>query len=580
MKKLYYLLVLALILGLVLTGCVLLNPVTPSINLEKGDPITGNEVCIDLAATALGLSPGDSIEGVGILLPYLTISSLGNVVVLADGDDTAVTYGAPNGATSRENGCIGTIKSDYGFGDLDRNHDYTFTFTSGVTVNSFSLRMLDFGDFFKYGGTNHAIKMTAYDTANNIVGTADQLTVTGGRDLTTGDACTASEGQPGNYVFEVDGPGIVKVEIEPVASIDPNIGFNDICFTINYVPLPSIEIVKTADPTMIHAKDEVIYTYVVTNTGSLDLMVDVSDDILGSIVSDVSLAAGASETYTSSVYPTSDTTNTGTATGTDMFGQVIESNDSASVDVLYPDISVEKSGPEAAAPGDIVTYAYTVINVGDCTLYNVSLVDDIVGPIALGLTELAQGAQVTVSADYLVTFDDPEWLENTATAEGTDELDKTVTATDSWRVHTMGARTIGYWKNHPDDWCDFPRGSMFVGETWETLSQFFPGSGAQEDGVNPLEMLRAQLIAAELNFACFEDDFHYARYEAADIFGTMRAAEVPLRRVYEATDNDNDDLNAFWSKLSKQQQKIVKQITNPLKDILEEFNEMGDEIWE
>jgi len=230
MKKYYFLIIAALILCLVLTGCLLFNSVTPSINLEKSIFITDNEVCIDLKG--IGLSPGNSIEGAGILLSYLTVYSPGNVVVLADGDDTAVTYGAPNGDSSRKNGCIGTIKSEYGFGDLDRNHYYTFTFTGGVTVDSFSLRMLDFGDYFSEGGTTHSIKMTAYDAVDNIVGTADVLTVLGVRDLIAGDACTAGTGDPGNYVFAVNGPGIVRVEIEPVVSIDHNIGFNDICFTI------------------------------------------------------------------------------------------------------------------------------------------------------------------------------------------------------------------------------------------------------------------------------------------------------------------------------------------------------------
>ena len=231
MKKLYYLIVLALILGLVLTGCVLFNSVTPSINLEKGNPITGNEVCIDLADQTLSLDPGNSIEGVGILFPNLTISSSGDVVVLEQG--VAVTDTWTYGTGSGYNGCISTPNSDYGFGDLDRNHDYTFTFTSGVTVNSFSLRMLDFGDYFPSSDTPHSIQMTAYDAYNNIID-FHLLEIDGGKDLVKGDACTANPllNEPGNFVFEVNGPGIVRVEIQPVSSIDPNIGFNDICFTL------------------------------------------------------------------------------------------------------------------------------------------------------------------------------------------------------------------------------------------------------------------------------------------------------------------------------------------------------------
>ena len=228
MKKLSYLIVLVLISGLALVGCVLFNPITPSLNLEKGNLSGDNGVCIDLAATSLNLSPGDSIEGAGTLLPYLTIFSTGNVVVLQQG--VAVTDTWTYGTGSGYNGCISTLNSEYGFGDLDRNHDYTFTFTSGVTVNSFSLRMLDFGDYFPLSTTPHSIQMTAYDAYNNIID-FHLLEIDGGKDLVKGDACTAVEGEPGKYVFEVNGPGIVRVEIQPVSSIDPNIGFNDICFT-------------------------------------------------------------------------------------------------------------------------------------------------------------------------------------------------------------------------------------------------------------------------------------------------------------------------------------------------------------
>lgn len=87
------------------------------------------------------------------------------------------------------------------------------------------------------------------------------------------------------------------------------------------------------------------------------------------------------------------------------------------------------------------------------------------------------------TANYVVTFNDPEWLINIATAIGTDELDVTVGDEDSWTIHTMGTRTIGYWKIHPDTWCDFPSGSMFANKEQEpVLLTYFPGNGAQVDG--------------------------------------------------------------------------------------------------
>jgi len=73
------------------------------------------------------------------------------------------------------------------------------------------------------------------------------------------------------------------------------------------------------------------------------------------------------------------------------------------------------------------------------------------------------------TVNHVVTFNDSEWLINIAAAIGTDGLDVTVGDEDSWTIYTMGARTIGYWKTHPDTWCDFPSGSMFANKKQEPV---------------------------------------------------------------------------------------------------------------
>jgi len=331
---------------------------------------------------------------------------------------------------------------------------------------------------------------------------------------------------------------------------------------------PDIEVTKEADPTMAHEDDLISYTINVENTGDCDLTkVSVIDDhgtpVYQSGDDDLDGKLDIDETW---VYTCSgpaeadDFTNTAEATFEDMLGGQATDSDTADVEVLNPAILVDKTADTTvAAPGDTVAYSYTVTNVGDCILYNVSLVDDVVGPIALtGLTDedgdtftddLAQGASATGSADYLVTFDDPEWLVNTATASGTDELGLTVDDEAFWTVHTMCARTIGYWKNHLEDWCDLPEDSMFFGEDPGTLLAYFPGNGIEEDGVNPLEMLRVQLLAAELNVACFDVYFDYGRYEKEDIFAAIEDAEEFLAGL-------PDDLNTYWSGLGKAGQRV------------------------
>jgi uncharacterized repeat protein (TIGR01451 family) len=86
---------------------------------------------------------------------------------------------------------------------------------------------------------------------------------------------------------------------------------------------------------------------------------------------------------------------------------------------------------EVAAPDDTVTYSYTVTNVGDVLLSAVTVSDDLAGDVVYvsgddGNDFLEVGEIWIFTANYVVTFNDPEWLINIATVIGTDELDVTV----------------------------------------------------------------------------------------------------------------------------------------------------------
>jgi hypothetical protein len=188
-------------------------------------------------------APGDPIEGLGTLHPQLAITGVpwsfsptcaaGSAAVIAEG-------GAPFSCYNTggvDNACLTGLQ---GYGDPAACVlDYDFTFAAGVTVSCFSMRMLDYGDFFPFGGTTHQVVVTAYDAANNVVDT-DVLTIAGGEQLTTGDACTASHnGDPGNKLFTVTGAGIVKVTLRFDAWPDPNVGFDDISFCSHVEATPA-----------------------------------------------------------------------------------------------------------------------------------------------------------------------------------------------------------------------------------------------------------------------------------------------------------------------------------------------------
>jgi len=200
-------------------------------------PIQPVQICIDFSA--LGLEPGDSIEGQDTVYTGLEIdATYGDAIILAAGLDPKI-YGADN-ASSGENGCLDST-GGFSYDSMSNLNNYEYVFTFDYTVSEFSLRMLDFGDYNPTHATNHLVTMTAYDSYGNEVGTVDTLQYTSSKETNpgkpgglylTGDACDAVEGDPGNWLWEVSGSGIVSVELIVVEGLDPKIAFDNLCFTI------------------------------------------------------------------------------------------------------------------------------------------------------------------------------------------------------------------------------------------------------------------------------------------------------------------------------------------------------------
>ena len=192
------------------------------------------------------LVPGTSVEGPGAVDPDLVITSVpwalgpscpaGSAQVIVEG--SPVPYPAYTaGATNVPNDCL---TGTHGFAD-DQSCvlDYDFTFAPGVTVNCFGIRILDYGDYFPFGGTTHQVLLTAYDASNAVVDT-DVLLVSGGEDLTGGDACVSQASQ-GNVRLEVAGAGIVKIKLTYDAFPDPNVGYDDVSFCKVESPTPNLK---------------------------------------------------------------------------------------------------------------------------------------------------------------------------------------------------------------------------------------------------------------------------------------------------------------------------------------------------
>jgi uncharacterized repeat protein (TIGR01451 family) len=199
---------------------------------------------------------------------------------------------------------------------------------------------------------------------------------------------------------------------------------------------PAIAIAKTPDSQTVVSGDPVTFTLAVTNTGDATLSnVAVTDPQASNCAHTIGdLGAHLSQTYTCTrTGVTADFTNVATATGTPPVGPAVTASDTASVDVIHPAIQVIKEANAITATvGEVITYTYTVENIGDVLLTNVNASDDRLGAISLGSTTLAPTEITTGTATYLVGESDlPGPITSTVTVTGTSLVGPEVEVNDT-----------------------------------------------------------------------------------------------------------------------------------------------------
>jgi hypothetical protein len=191
-----------------------------------------------------GVAAGASVEGLGVVAPELNIDAKGTAIKLLPGVAPSAYISPNNDPTAINAG----VDPNGGFTDMiTRNaveaHQYTFTFASGVSVSSFSVQMLDFGDYNPSLSTNHYASMVGYD-AQGLEVTRQELSYTSpgvqsptssnlyGNLQQSGDATSATSGQPGNWMWNVSGSGIVRVVLEFGEGYDPNFSLTMLSYTV------------------------------------------------------------------------------------------------------------------------------------------------------------------------------------------------------------------------------------------------------------------------------------------------------------------------------------------------------------
>ena len=251
---------------------------------------------------------------------------------------------------------------------------------------------------------------------------------------------------------------------QPLAINDVALGFSTTvpqdaivtCTIYNVLPAtPDIDIEKftngfdadAAPGPSIPTGDDVMWSYVVTNTGTVSLtnvsVTDVPDPTITcpqtTLAPNESMTCTASGTATAGQYE-----NTATATGTPPAGPNVSDTDPSHYFGVAPGIDIEKAtnGEDAdTAPGplvevgDPVTWTYVVTNTGNVALDPVVVTDDQLGTIACPATTLAVGADMTCTATGGTAI--PGQYENVAIATGTPPAGPDVTDTDL--SHYFGA---------------------------------------------------------------------------------------------------------------------------------------------
>ncbi len=238
------------LLSFTTTECSPVETTTPPTPTETVTVTPTPPVCQPavVAADFSQVTVGASVEGMGVVAPGLNIDAKGTAIKVLPGTEPKVYISPNNDPTTLNAG----VASNGGFTDAITKsavqaHLYTFTFAPGVSVSNFSIQMLDFGDYNPTLSANHYASIIAYD-AQGLEVTREELNYTTppvqsptssnlyGNLQISGDATGALSGQPGNWIWDVSGNGIVRIVLSFGDGFDPNIGFTLLSFTTTECP--------------------------------------------------------------------------------------------------------------------------------------------------------------------------------------------------------------------------------------------------------------------------------------------------------------------------------------------------------
>lgn len=313
-----------------------------------------------------------------------------------------------------------------------------------------------------------------------------------------------------------------------------------------------VGVLKSAD-SFAYVGDSVEYQIIVYNPSDYDLYnINVTDNMLELNDTIPFMAAGNTTGVTYTFYREVLETdpdpliNTVSVEAVDSEGVYSSASTQALTIIAEHLIDIQKIGPEQAYQGETIKYTITVNNTADTDVVDVIVEDEMLGFSWKG--DLNAGESNVFNLTYTVPCDVEDTLTNTVVVWA--QLDETVIyAEASWTteiLHPYVPQSMGYWKNHPEDW---PIDEIEIGNvnyTKDEALEILVGANAKD----ATRMLAAQLIVAKLNrlsgaFSCFDineiieeaDSFLKSHPLGSDPRGDERQEALRIKDLLDAYNN-------------------------------------------
>lgn len=257
---------------------------------------------------------------------------------------------------------------------------------------------------------------------------------------------------------DLDNGSVTNLATATARSGGTTVTSNQTSATITASVQPGLSLSKQANPTVAGRGSTVTYTYTLTNTGNVTLTAPYT--VTDNKISNVNCSGATSPlppgtsttctaTYTITAADEAARQVTNTATATANFGTNTVTSNQASATVLTTvlELQVSASPNPVGQANQVVTYTYTVTNVGNSTLTGLNITDTLATGITCGTTTLSPGQSTTCSGSYTVTQSNldsgnPITNQSTATAQSGTQTVSSPTVTTTVNVQRTPALTL------------------------------------------------------------------------------------------------------------------------------------------